>query len=150
MLGHLQADGMAVMMTIFDFARSLESVVAEERKQVYPIPLKVSDEVELFTTWMADNPEAISAMDAHALDMQERKGACSAKHLFEWLRWETDIKLVPCYFWDDQGKRHRFGISNTLSALYGRRLKDKYHLTVETKGSRFDELTPSQMKEVCR
>ena len=138
------------METLFDFTRPLESVVAEERRRIYPVPLKVADEVALFSEWMALNPEGIQAMDAHAIDIQERKGAVSAKHLFEWLRWETDIKLSPVEFFDDQGKRHRFGISNTLSALYGRRLKDKYHLTVETKGSRFDELTPSQMREVCR
>ena len=138
------------METLFDFDRSLESVIADERRATYPAKLRVADEVALFCEWMALNPEGIQAMDCHAIEIQERKGSVAAKHLFEWLRWETDIKITPVPYWDETGQKHRFSISNSLSPLYARRLTRKYQLSPEEHKSRFDDLTDEQMREVLR
>lgn len=136
------------METIFDYCRSVESVAAAERGHIYPMPLKAKDHIQLFEKWTAINPEAIQAMDAHAIEVEERCGIVSAKYIFEWLRYDTDIKLHPVEFWDDQGQRHRYGISNSLSPLYARRLEEKYHLKVKKQRSMFDGL-PLQIWKVA-
>lgn len=136
------------MATLFDFTRPLESVIADERRAVYPLPLKAADYVDLFSRWVELNRAQVEIMDAHAIDVCERRGKVGAQYIYEWARCDAGLKFVKVPWFDESGQQHAYSLNNSTAALYGRRLTIKYRLRVETRRSMFDALSPAELRGV--
>lgn len=135
------------MQTIFDFAQPLEAVMKRER--IYPAPLKAQHYVELFRDWVEINRAAVEEMDAHAIDVHERRGKVGAQYIYEWARWDAGLSFTKVPWTDQYGQTHAYSLNNSTAALYGRRLSLKYRLRVETRASMFDQLSPAELRGVC-
>lgn len=135
------------METLFDFAQPLEAVMRRER--VYPTPLKARHYVELFRDWVEINRAAVEVMDAHAIDVHDRRGKVGAQYIYEWARWDAGLTFTKVPWTDQYGQQHVYGLNNSTAALYGRRLSIKYRLKVETRKSMFDGLPASELRGCC-
>lgn len=123
-------------MNTEDLTQTLESVIDQER--AYPYPLRVEDRRHLFGEWLEANPDAVSAMEAWALDIDAKGEPVSVQRLFERIRW-SDIPIVRVGYRDDDGKLRRYRINHNDRALLGRHLQRKFpEIHVSMRRSIFD------------
>ena len=125
-------------MNTDDYTQSVEAVTREERRHVYPMPLKVADRRYLFKEWCEKNPQAIREIELTALAIDARGLRVSTKYLIEKQRYEGHAKLNGVPFYDDQGVQHVYGINNSDSSLLTRWLLDRNpEMRIELRKSMF-------------
>lgn len=123
-----------------NLAQPLETVMREERKRVYSMPLKVADRRYLFKEWCERNPKALREIELTALAINARGLRVSAKYLIEKQRYEGHVKLNGVPFYDDQGVQHVYGINNSDSSLLARWLLERnQEMRIELRQSMFDK-----------
>lgn len=123
-----------------NLAQPLETVMREERKRVYSMPLKVADRRYLFKEWCERNPKALREIELTALAINARGLRVSAKYLIEKQRYEGHVKLNGVPFYDDQGVQHVYGINNSDSSLLARWLLERNpEMRIELRQSMFDK-----------
>lgn len=126
-------------MDLDNMAQPLESVIAQEKMAVYPMPLRLQDRAELFKKWCALNPKTLCSIELTALAIDKRGMRVSTKYLIEKQRYEGSYKLVGVPFVDGNGEEHVYGINNTDTPLLSRWLLDKHpDLNIETRKSIYD------------
>ena len=127
-------------MDVDDYTQPLEKVMAQERSNPRPLPLKVKDHRELFDEWVKLNPDAMRDIELTALSIDSRGMRVSTKYLIEKLRYEGHVKLNPVTFYDEHGNAHTYGVCNTITPLLARWLLDKHpDMNIWVKRSIFDE-----------
>ena len=127
-------------MNTDDYTQSVEAVIAQERRRVYSMPLKVSDRRYLFKEWCEKNPRALREIELTALAIDARGLRVSTKYLIEKQRYEGHVKLNGVPFYDDQGNEHTYGINNSDSSLLARWLLERNpKLRLEQRTSMFDK-----------
>lgn len=127
-------------MNLDDYTQSLGAVMAQERANPRPWPLRRRDQVELFETWMRLNPDAAREMELVAVSMHEKGFRVSTKYLVERQRYEGSVRLVPVPFFDERGVEHRYGISNSITPMLARWLLKRHpDMRIVTKRSIYDE-----------
>lgn len=123
-----------------NLTQPLETVMREERKRVYSMPLKVADRRYLFKEWCERNPKALREIELTALAINARGLRVSAKYLIEKQRYEGHAKLNGVPFYDDQGVQHVYGINNSDSSLLARWLLERNpEMRIELRQSMFDK-----------
>lgn len=123
-----------------NLTQPLETVMREERKRVYSMPLKVADRRYLFKEWCERNPKALREIELTALAINARGLRVSAKYLIEKQRYEGHVKLNGVPFYDDQGVQHVYGINNSDSSLLARWLLERNpEMRIELRQSMFDK-----------
>ena len=123
-----------------DYTQPLEAVMREERKP-RPWPLRARDVAELFEEWVRVNPDAMREIELTALAIDARGIRVSTKYLIEKQRYEGGARLNPVPFFDYQGNRHAYGVSNSITPLLARWLLRRHpEMNIETKKSMFDGL----------
>lgn len=127
-------------MNIDDFTQPLESVIRQERMEVYPLPLKADDRRELFAKWCERNPKALKQIELTAISIDERGMRVSSKYLVEKQRYEGTCKLVGVPFYDGNGIEHVYSINNTDTALISRWLLERHpKLNIEVRRSIYEK-----------
>ena len=127
-------------MNIDDFTQPLESVIRQERMEVYPLPLKADDRRELFAKWCERNPKALKQIELTAISIDERGMRVSSKYLVEKQRYEGTCKLVGVPFYDGNGIEHVYSINNTDTALISRWLLERHpKLNIEVRHSIYEK-----------
>lgn len=127
-------------MNIDDFTQPLESVIRQERMEVYPLPLKADDRRELFAKWCERNPKALKQIELTAIAIDERGMRVSSKYLVEKQRYEGTCKLVGVPFYDGNGIEHFYSINNTDTALISRWLLERHpKLNIEVRRSIYEK-----------
>ncbi len=125
-------------MNTDDYTQSVEAVIAQERRRVYSMPLKVSDRRYLFKEWCEKNPRALREIELTALAIDARGLRVSTKYLIEKQRYEGHVKLNGVPFYDDQGNEHTYGINNSDSSLLARWLLERNpEMRIELRQSMF-------------
>lgn len=123
-----------------DFTQPLEKVMRDERRHVYPMPLKAADRRALFNRWCELNPKALREIELTALAINARGLRVSTKYLIEKQRYEGRVKLVGVPFFDDSGVEHTYGINNSDSSLLARWLLERNpSMRIELRKSMFDK-----------
>lgn len=123
-----------------DFTQPLEKVMRDERRHVYPMPLKAADMRALFNRWCELNPKALREIELTALAINARGLRVSTKYLIEKQRYEGRVKLVGVPFFDDSGVEHTYGINNSDSSLLARWLLERNpSMRIELRKSMFDK-----------
>lgn len=123
-----------------DFTQPLEKVMRDERRHVYPMPLKAADRRALFNRWCELNPKALREIELTALAINVRGLRVSTKYLIEKQRYEGRVKLVGVPFFDDSGVEHTYGINNSDSSLLARWLLERHpSMRIELRKSMFDK-----------
>lgn len=123
-----------------DFTQPLEKVMRDERRHVYPMPLKAADRRALFNRWCELNPKALREIELTALAIDARGLRVSTKYLIEKQRYEGRVKLVGVPFFDDSGVEHTYGINNSDSSLLARWLLERHpSMRIELRKSMFDK-----------
>lgn len=107
-------------MDLDNMAQPLESVIAQEKMAVYPMPLRLQDRAELFKKWCKLNPKTLRSIELTALAIDKRGMRVSTKYLIEKQRYEGSYKLVGVPFVDGNGEEHVYGINNTDTPLLSR------------------------------
>lgn len=126
-------------MDLDNMAQPLESVIAQEKMAVYPMPLRLQDRAELFKKWCELNPKTLRSIELTALAIDKRGMRVSTKYLIEKQRYEGSYKLVGVPFVDGNGEEHVYGINNTDTPLLSRWLLDKHpDLNIELRKSIYD------------
>lgn len=114
-------------------------LVYRERTASYPLPLRDQDRKALFSEWVSKNGEAVRWMESKAVALELRGEKVSSKYLFEAVRYETEIELVPVPFLDGQGVEHEYGANNSDTALFARWLLERHPgMNIETRRSPYD------------
>lgn len=127
-------------MNLDDYTQSLEAVMAQERANPRPWPLRRRDKVELFETWLRLNPGAAREMELVAVSMHEKGFRVSAKYLVERQRYEGSVELVPVPFIDERGVEHCYGINNDITPMIARWLLGRHpEMRIATRRSVYDE-----------
>ena len=127
-------------MNIDDFTQPLESVIRQERMEVYPLPLKADNRRELFAKWCERNPKALKQIELTAIAIDERGMRVSSKYLVEKQRYEGTCKLVGVPFYDGNGIEHVYSINNTDTALISRWLLERHpKLNIEVRRSIYEK-----------
>lgn len=125
-----------------DFTQPLEKVMREERRHVYPVPLKAADRRALFNRWCELNPKALREIELTALAIDARGLRVSTKYLIEKQRYEGRAKLVGVPFFDNSGVEHAYCINNSDSSLLARWLLERNPgMRIELRKSMFDKET---------
>lgn len=127
-------------MNTDDFTQTLESVIKQERMEIYPLPLKAEDRRELFAKWCERNPKALKQIELTAVSIDERGMRVSSKYLVEKQRYEGACKLVGVPFYDGNGIEHVYSINNTDTALISRWLLERHpKLNIEVRRSIYEK-----------
>ncbi len=123
-----------------NMAQPLESVMAQERMAIYPLPLKIQDRQELFAKWCELNPQALRNIELTALAIDKHGLRVSTKYLIEKQRYEGDCKLVGVPFMDGSGQQHVYAINNTDTPLLSRWLLERHpDLNIQVRKSIYDQ-----------
>ena len=127
-------------MDLDNMAQPLESVIAQERMAIYPLPLKIQDRQKLFAEWCELNPETLRAIELTALAIHEHGLRVSTKYLIEKQRYEGSCKINGVPFVDGNGQQHVYAINNTDTPLLSRWLLDRHpELRIELRRSIYDK-----------
>ena len=133
-------------MNTDDYTQPIESVIAQERACVCPVPLKAESYRALFDAWCKANPKAIREMELTALAIHARGLRVSTKYLIERQRYEGACRLVPVPYVDQCGNAREYGINNNVTPLLARWLLDRHpDMRIETRKSIFDEGTENDV-----
>lgn len=123
-------------MKLDDYTMPLRSVMS--REAVYSAPLEIAERMELFDRWVEANPDAVSEMEAWAVEIGSSGQPVSVQRLFERKRWDgSPIVAVP--YTDCNGRAHRYSINHNDRSLFGRWLQKRHpELRVSVRRSMFD------------
>lgn len=126
-------------MNVDDYTQTVESVAAQEKLSVYPLPLRIQDRAELFKRWCDLNPKTLRSIELTALAIDKRGMRVSTKYLIEKQRYEGSYELTGVPFVDGEGQQHLYAINNTDTPLLSRWLLRRHpDLNIELRKSIYD------------